>query len=163
RAEEFAASGLTRIGPRGGAMIPALVALGQLEDARPEVDRSMQQLANPELLREFSPTALSTLLEAVVVLQDRAAAALLADRLADVVAVGNTPWGISPVARRTGAAAALLGEPELARERYARALAWAERIRHRPEIALTRLEIAELLLGDALSRRERGQTQAEAL
>ena len=49
-------------------------------------------------------------------------------------------------ARHLGAAAALLGEPEKARAYYDQALEAAAKIRFRPEIALTRLQLAELLL-----------------
>src|SRR5205823_1298265 len=48
--------------------------------------------------------------------------------------------------RHLGRAAALLGDRAGALAHYERALAVCERIRFRPEIALTRLEIAELLL-----------------
>ena len=49
-------------------------------------------------------------------------------------------------ARHLGAAAALLGEPDKARGYYHEALEAAGKIRFRPEIALTRLQLAELLL-----------------
>ena len=49
-------------------------------------------------------------------------------------------------ARHLGAAAALLGESDRAREYYHEALEAAGKIRFRPEIALTRLQLAELLL-----------------
>ena len=48
--------------------------------------------------------------------------------------------------RHLGAAAALLGRPEEARAYYEEAMDMATRLRFRPEIALTRLELAELLL-----------------
>jgi tetratricopeptide (TPR) repeat protein len=48
--------------------------------------------------------------------------------------------------RHLGAAAALFGKPEEARGYYHKALDIATGLRFRPEIALTRLEIAELLL-----------------
>jgi tetratricopeptide (TPR) repeat protein len=48
--------------------------------------------------------------------------------------------------RHLGAAAAFLGRPEEARVYYQEALDMAARLRFRPEIALTRLQLAELLL-----------------
>ena len=48
-------------------------------------------------------------------------------------------------ARHLGAAAALLGDRTGARASYAQALELTERIRYRPEIALIRLQLAELL------------------
>ena len=52
------------------------------------------------------------------------------------------------VARHLGAAAALLGRPEEARTHYQDALKVATEMRFRPEVALTRLQLAELLLED---------------
>ncbi len=48
--------------------------------------------------------------------------------------------------RHLGAAAVFLGRPEEARVYYDEAMDMATRLRFRPEIALTRLELAELLL-----------------
>jgi class 3 adenylate cyclase len=48
--------------------------------------------------------------------------------------------------RHLGAAAAFLGRPEEARAYYEEAMDMATRLRFRPEIALTRLELAELFL-----------------
>jgi hypothetical protein len=45
-----------------------------------------------------------------------------------------------------GKAAVALGRPREARSHFEEALAFSEGIRHRPEIALTRLDLAELLL-----------------
>ena len=47
-----------------------------------------------------------------------------------------------------GGAAVLLGHPEKARQHYQQALEICTKVRFRPEIALTRLEFAELLLGE---------------
>ena len=76
--------------------------------------------------------------------EDRGAAELLAGRLA---ALADLYLVYLPVvAWLLGRAAALLGKPEEARAQYDKALEVAGRIRHRPEIALTHLELAELLL-----------------
>jgi DNA-binding CsgD family transcriptional regulator len=60
------------------------------------------------------------------------------------------------VARHFGDAAALVGDPTAAHGYYAQALESAGKIRFRPELALTHLHLAELLLKDAdnLVRRE---------
>jgi tetratricopeptide (TPR) repeat protein len=50
------------------------------------------------------------------------------------------------IARHMGAAAALLGKPDEARRYYDDALKVATDMRFRPELALTRLQLAELLL-----------------
>ncbi|MGD0661727.1 MAG: hypothetical protein ABSD38_27000 [Syntrophorhabdales bacterium] len=54
--------------------------------------------------------------------------------------------GLTCPSRHLGAAAAFLGRPEEARAYYHEALDMATGLRFRPEIALTRLELAELLL-----------------
>ncbi len=54
-------------------------------------------------------------------------------------------------ARFLGSVAVLMGDCAAAREHYQPGFDWATKIRHRPQIALTRLELAELLLGDAVS------------
>jgi hypothetical protein len=54
------------------------------------------------------------------------------------------------VGRLLGGAAALLGMREEAREYYQKALDAAEKIRFRPEMALTHLQLAELLLSSML-------------
>jgi hypothetical protein len=50
------------------------------------------------------------------------------------------------VARHLGAAAAFLGKPDEARAYYQEAMDMATGLRFRPEIALTRLQLADLLL-----------------
>jgi tetratricopeptide (TPR) repeat protein len=58
--------------------------------------------------------------------------------------------------RILGAGAALLGEPERARALYEQAFESSGRLRNRPELALTHLQLAELLLenGDGTDREE---------
>ena len=58
------------------------------------------------------------------------------------------------VGRQIGAAALLVGEPETARGYYAQGLAVCEKVRFRPEIALIRLDFAELLLEHYPDERE---------
>ena len=58
------------------------------------------------------------------------------------------PFVICP-ARLLGEAAALLGDPEQARAYYQQALEVCAKVRFRPEIALIRLDLAELLLHEA--------------
>jgi DNA-binding NarL/FixJ family response regulator len=48
--------------------------------------------------------------------------------------------------RHRGAAYVLLGEPERSRQHYMAALAAGEKMQFRPEVALTRLALAELIL-----------------
>ncbi len=55
-------------------------------------------------------------------------------------------WMATCIGRQLGAAAVLLSEREEARGFYLQAIETCENIRHRPELALTRLQLAELLL-----------------
>lgn len=85
-----------------------------------------------------------TLLELAILLRDRAAAEFLAPPLAVLAPCAVADWGLTTVARHLGAAAALLGDRVRAREYYEQALAVANAIRFRPEVALTNLDYAEL-------------------
>jgi tetratricopeptide (TPR) repeat protein len=75
------------------------------------------------------------------------------------------------IGRYLGDAAALLGDREAAKTYYEQGLAVCQRARFRPEIALIRLGLAEVLLDEAgdgaltlaLSQRERERRRAEAL
>jgi hypothetical protein len=76
---------------------------------------------------------------------------------------GMTTWQI----RHRAAAAALLGEPERAEALYREGLKSASRMRFRPEVALIRLQLAEILLspppeGEAEGEGIAKQRQAEA-
>jgi hypothetical protein len=85
-------------------------------------------------------------LETAVLLGERDLVRPLTERLEPLAStLGSRHAGLTCVARHLGAAAALLGERERARGYYARALDVAARVRFRPEIALTRLQLAELL------------------
>ena len=88
---------------------------------------------------------LGQMLDAAVVLKDEAALEVLADRLKVVAHV--LLWrGAIRTARLLGNASLILGKPAEARHYYAQALEVCERVRFRPEIAMTRLSLAELLL-----------------
>ena len=65
------------------------------------------------------------------------------------------------IARHLGGAAALQNQRALARAYYDEALEVAGRIRHRPEIALTNLSLAELLLAGTPYERAEAQTHLD--
>jgi ATP/maltotriose-dependent transcriptional regulator MalT len=88
-------------------------------------------------------------LEAAVMTGHRSAAQLLLNRLArdNHPLVTRGFWGgITSLDRLRGAAAALLGKIDEARQYYQKAIEICVEIRHRPELALSRLQLAELLL-----------------
>jgi len=92
-----------------------------------------------------------------MLLEDKEAAALLATRLAPAASLAILEMEPTCPARHLGGAAALLGKPEEASAYYQQALEVCAKVRFRPEIALTRLQLAELLLDHY------PQEQAEAL
>jgi tetratricopeptide (TPR) repeat protein len=65
----------------------------------------------------------------------------------DHLAVGD--WSYFSMGRLLGEAAALNGDYPAARAAYAQALESATRVEFRPELALTRVELAEVLLQEA--------------
>ncbi|MBA7605719.1 Serine/threonine-protein kinase PknD [subsurface metagenome] len=85
-------------------------------------------------------------LEAAVLVGHKQAAELLLRRLADSGLRTTGLYYTMCVDRHLGGAAALLGRPEEARKYYEEALKVATEVKFRPEIALTRLNLAELLL-----------------
>ena len=104
-------------------------------------------------------TSLCQLLEIAVLVTDKKAIGLLTRLFADFshLLVG-APEAPTPVARHLGAAAALLGEREKAKVYYHQALEVCAKVRHRPETAITRLQLAELLLQEAEEiRRSQGR------
>lgn len=108
---------------------------------------------------------LAALLEVAVVLGEWPIAAAILPSLADCPGVAGGGTGLPASAQRLVAGAyALLGQPEQARLHYQRAIEACTHMRFRPELALTRLELAELLLDSALtptlSQVEREEAQA---
>jgi tetratricopeptide (TPR) repeat protein len=85
------------------------------------------------------------LFESAILSEDRKTVGELLPRLA-LLAHTLSRYAVVSVGRLCGAGSALLGQPDEARAYYMQALEVCEKVRFRPEIALTRLELAELLL-----------------
>jgi len=85
-------------------------------------------------------------IEAATLIEHRQAVELLLKRLAGSSRYTTGLYNATCVGRHLGAAAAFLGRAEEARKYYADALEVAADMRFRPELALTRLQLAELLL-----------------
>jgi tetratricopeptide (TPR) repeat protein len=85
-------------------------------------------------------------LEAAVLAGHRQAAELLLRRLAGSGSRTSGLWLTIFAGRHLGAAAAFLGRPDEARKHYQEAIRVCTEMRFRPELALTRLQLAELLL-----------------
>jgi class 3 adenylate cyclase len=94
-------------------------------------------------------TLLRFLLEAGVAANHHAAVSVLEPQVRPMADLLFTEANITNcIGRDLGGAARLLRQPEKARAYYLRGLAAAEKGRHRPEIALCHLELAELLFDD---------------
>ena len=122
-----------------------LVHLGRPAEAQETLREALQGLDIEAEEDETSLRRLKPLLELAVSLADRDAVAALAPRLAGLDKYAPFAAGSSD-GRHLGGAAALLGDHKGARAHYQAALEVLARVRHRPEMALTRLQLAELLL-----------------
>ena len=145
------ANRLAGVQSTGGIGLPflalVLAHLGRHDEAKSTLDQAITQRGISIDNHELPTNVHLLLLETVVIIGDRSSASLLASTLA-----GKAPiHELIPtcVARHLGAAAALLGDREKAKEYYQQALEVCARVRFRPEIALTRLQLAELLLEEA--------------
>jgi tetratricopeptide (TPR) repeat protein len=85
-------------------------------------------------------------LEAAVLAGHRQAAELLLQRLVGSSSRTTGVWLTTHAGRNLGAAAAFLGRHDEARKYYQEAIKVCTEIKFRPELALTRLQLAELLL-----------------
>jgi ATP/maltotriose-dependent transcriptional regulator MalT len=142
---------LSRRGANAGLFIRSaeraicLAQLGRLEEAQAVVGPLLNDL-DGSIEIESRIAALVMLLQAAVAVQHRAAANALAARLASVAHLTGETGFVTSVARHLGNAAALAGDRTAARTYYLQALQAAGRIQFRPELALTHLRLAELLL-----------------
>ena len=143
-----------------------LAYLGRADEARAEMHGYLGDLALVAGDADRPVRALAAMLETAILLGEREAIALLAPLLDGVP---GSPYFMTGVARLVGGAYALLGDRQAARASYDRALAWATTLRFRPEIALTRLELAELLLsplplgegeGEGVPQQQQAEAQA---
>jgi tetratricopeptide (TPR) repeat protein len=132
-----------------------LAHLGRVDQASTVVGPLLDEL-DPAGSEDQSTTAVQVmLLQAAVLLGHRTAAVGLSARLACVAHLAMYMGsGTSCIAHHLGDAAAFLGNRTAARDYYLQALESAGKIRFRPELALTHLRLAELLVEDNAARSE---------
>jgi len=120
-----------------GHMEEAALMLQQIHEARPQLG----------LVQDKTQAWEDTmLLEVAVIVENRKVADLLLRRFSGSgIHTTGLYWGTC-VDRHLGAAAVLLGRPDEARKHYREAIRVCTEMRFRPELALTRLQLAELLL-----------------
>jgi ATP/maltotriose-dependent transcriptional regulator MalT len=132
-----------------------LAQLGRVEEARTLLTPLLYAVAHGTTDDEAPFGSLALLLQAAVALEDKAAAQALAARLACVAHLNGDTIVTMCVARHLGDAAALAGDRAAARAYYLQALESAGKIGFRPELALTHLHLAELLVeADGAARPE---------
>jgi len=141
------------------AYVPGVTTLGlaysgRTEEANKNLDSLLSYYHGP--LADAVPAAADiTVLEASVLAGNKQAAEMMLERLAGSgVQTSGAAW-ITCTARHLGGAAALLGRPDEARRHYQEAIRVCMEMRFRPELALTRLQLAELLL-DHYSAEKKG-------
>jgi tetratricopeptide (TPR) repeat protein len=130
-----------------GIILFCLAHLGRYDDVVEMLDKMV--LARPGIGSAEDETdgcTDVTSLEAAVLAGHRQATELLLHRLANSSSRTSGGWFPVCVGRHLGAAAALLGKPNEARKYYQEAIKDCTEMKFRPELALTRLQLAELLL-----------------
>jgi serine/threonine protein kinase/tetratricopeptide (TPR) repeat protein len=121
---------------------------GRREEARDLLNSMFAARDMSSREHSVATRALRYLLETAVLLGDVEAAAVLENRLAPLAGLLHTEAEMCyNIGRLCGGAAALRGDYDLAVSYYNQGLDICERVRFRPEVALTRLEMAELMLG----------------
>jgi DNA-binding NarL/FixJ family response regulator len=143
--------------PRAAMRAICLAQLGRLEEARAALGPILNDL-DGSIDDESLIIVLVLLLQAAIVVEHKAAAQALAAHLTCVSHLAGEAAFRTCVARHLGDAAALSGNRAGARAYYLQALQAAGKISFRPELALTHLRLAELLLEGGGDR-----AQSEAL
>jgi tetratricopeptide (TPR) repeat protein len=124
-----------------------LVLLGRKDEALEILEEGV--VRRPDVGTAEDQTAIwldSLYLEAAVLAGHKRAAELLLNRFSGTGVYTSGYWYNTCIPRHLGGAAALLGRYEEARNHYQEAIRVCTDMRFRPELALTRLQLAELLL-----------------
>jgi class 3 adenylate cyclase len=158
---------LDRVAGRGAEALSDLAVLCKAHlGLRDEVTAALERLVMAKgAIAERGIVTIVQYLEAAVLVGHCDAAAALADALAPAERAATCRIAYTCAARHLSAAAELLGNRPQALAYARRALEVSNRIRHRPEIALVRLQLAELLLerhavGGAEGATNRGEAVA---
>ena len=120
--------------------------LGQVAEANRKLDRMLEGRPNIASTEDLTQASLDVMyLESAILVGHRKAVDLLSQRFA-MNTLTLSPYSPTSIARQLGAAAAMLGRLDEARRHYQEAIRVCTEMRFRPELALTRLQLAELLL-----------------
>jgi hypothetical protein len=145
RAEDAGSLGAALVSDNAGIYDALCLAhAGRKGEARSALALIQPEIESPGLSRQTLLRA--TQLEIEILIGDNEAVDDLRSLLRGEVASYSFDFRLANVARQLAAAAVMLGDPITARAECARSLDWATAIHHRPEIALARLQTAEILL-----------------
>jgi tetratricopeptide (TPR) repeat protein len=138
---------LTQNAGAAGMIVYCLAHLGRYDEVVEMLERLV--VARPDIGSAADGTTIFldiVALQAAVLAGHRQAAELLLPRLS--ASRWITSGGLLPmcIGRHLGAAAALLDKPDEARRHYQKAIKDCTEMKFRPELALTHLQLAELLL-----------------
>ena len=117
----------------------------RMDEAKPYLVRARESLAGPDRESDMSLRVLTLYLEAAVLAADHELASLIVPFLSQNADLMSDQF-LTVIARHLAAASELLGDHEVARRYYDQALEVARKARFRPELALARFGLAELLL-----------------
>jgi tetratricopeptide (TPR) repeat protein len=124
-----------------------LAHLGRYDEVAEILERRVATRRGAVSIEEKTALALDIAsLEAAVLARHHQAADLFLRRVAGSSRITTGLFFTACVGRHMGAAAALLGRSDEARKYYQKAIKDCTEMRFRPELALTRLQLAELLL-----------------
>jgi len=129
-------------------LLPLVLAhLGQKDEASEILERLVVRRPGIATAEDETPTYWDTaFLEAAVLAGHRRAAELLLNRFGGTSVVTSSILYPTCILRHLGGACALLNRPDEARAYYQEAIKVCTEMGFRPELALTRLQLAELLL-----------------
>ena len=126
--------------------VVVLAYLGRMDASRAASEDLMSTLTIDSSDGQVCTEILCHLLEAAVLTRDRHVAETLLLLLEPIESASTAHFNHATPARHLGGAAHLLDEPERSRRYYGTALETAGKIGNRPEVALSHLGLAELLL-----------------
>ena len=130
---------------RGMTLLQAY--LGRFDEVNVRLERMLARRPKITSREDVTPAWLdATYLESAILADNRRATEVLLQRFADnTLSTSGNNWPTC-IPRQLGGAAALLGRHGEARQHYHEAIRVCTEMRFRPELALTRLQLAELLL-----------------
>jgi eukaryotic-like serine/threonine-protein kinase len=128
-------------------LLPVVLAnSGRIDEAKKSLEAALAWRSGISAADEVNAHVDISILEASVLTGQHQAAEMMLNRFAGTGVVTSGIWWPSCIPRHLGGAAALLGRYDEASNYYQEAIEVCNEMRFRPELALTRLQLAEFLL-----------------